>query len=165
METIANISFAFGLSAALVAGVFQSFSDFVMRGLDHAAPASGMDAMRQVNRAVFRSLFLTLLLLLTPASIAFAAYARFQIGGSAASAYLTAASVVYVVFVFFVTMFGNVPMNNKLDGQNADEPAGQNYWRRYLRDWTRLNHLRFLGSLATAILYIAAARALLQSSV
>ncbi|MEC7291572.1 MAG: hypothetical protein VXW22_15925, partial [Pseudomonadota bacterium] len=61
-----------GLSASLVAGVFQTFSDFVMGGLMRAKPASGIDAMQQLNRTVFRSVFLATFLALVPATIGFA---------------------------------------------------------------------------------------------
>lgn len=163
MDAIADISLLFSLGAALVAGVFQSFSDFVMRGLIQAEPSSGMDAMQQINRTVLRSLFLMTFMLLAPASIAFAVYALIHVGG-AASAFVAAASAVYVILVFSVTMFGNVPMNAKLAAQEVASAYGQSYWRRYGRGWSRLNHIRFIGSLGAAGLYMAAARILLHGA-
>ena len=40
---------AIGLTTALVGGVFQAFSDFVIAGLVRAAPAGGIDSMQQCS--------------------------------------------------------------------------------------------------------------------
>ncbi len=63
---------AAGVSSLLVAGVFQSFSDFIMRSLVAASPAGGIESMQMINRKVFRSWFLVMLLGLAPVSLAFA---------------------------------------------------------------------------------------------
>ena len=47
-----------GFLMALLAGVFLSFSDFVMRSLAATQPAGGIEAMQQINRKVFRTLFI-----------------------------------------------------------------------------------------------------------
>jgi hypothetical protein len=54
---------------ALVAGVFMAFSDFVMRSLRVAAPGAGIEAMQQINREVYGSVFLVGLLGLVPVSL------------------------------------------------------------------------------------------------
>ena len=64
-----------GLFTALVGGVFQAFSDFVMAGLIRAAPAGGIDSMQQINRTVFRSAFLAITLALAPIMLAASLYA------------------------------------------------------------------------------------------
>ena len=46
------------VATGLVAGVFLTFSDFVMRSLRAAEPAAGMDAMQWINRVVYRSVFM-----------------------------------------------------------------------------------------------------------
>lgn len=155
-EWIIYTTQGFGLTSALVAGVFLSFSDFVMRGLAAADARGGAQSMQMINRTVLRSVFLVMLLGLAPASLVFAACASLQpIGG--ASPFIVAAAAVYVVFVFLVTMFANVPMNNKLDRMAHEDAATADYWRRYGDVWTRWNHLRTLGSVAAAALYFIAA--------
>ncbi|WP_078569715.1 hypothetical protein [Thioclava sp. F36-7] len=57
------------LATGLVAGVFLTFSDFVMRALGRAELAAGIEAMQMINREVYRSLFATLLLGLAFVSI------------------------------------------------------------------------------------------------
>jgi len=148
------VCLAFGLSAALVGGVFQSFSDFVMRGLNQAGPEAGAAGMIGLNRTVYRSVFLVMLLALAPLGIAFAVYGFFFVGGIA-RALLIAASAIYVTSVFMVTVAGNVPRNEKLDRLEGEGAA--DYWPTYFREWTPLNHARTFGSIGTAVSYLLAA--------
>lgn len=151
---IVYVTLAFGLVAALIGGVFQSFSDFVMRGLAQAGDDAGAAGMIGLNRTVYRSVFLIMLLGLAPVSIGFAVYANFYVDGIAKTL-LIAASIVYVALVFLVTVAGNVPRNNKLDRLEGQGAAA--YWPTYFREWTGLNHVRTFGSIGTAIIYLLAA--------
>ena len=155
-DLIAFICLFLGLATALLAGVFQSFSDFVMRGLLRAAPAGGIESMQQLNRTVFRSVFLTTFLALVPVSIALAIYAWFALNGPAMGL-IIAAAVIYFHFVFIVTAAGNVPMNEKLDKMDPASAEAAAYWSIYGRVWTRWNTLRTFGSIATAGCYLLAA--------
>ena len=148
-----------GLSSALVASVFQSFSDFVMRGLVLAQPASGIDAMQQINRAVLRSVFLFTFLALAPVSVGIALYAGSALEGLAQQ-FIVAASIIYVISSFFVTILGNVPMNQRLDQLHAASAEGARYWQTYGVRWTRWNHVRTIGSMTASACYLLAAVAL-----
>jgi uncharacterized membrane protein len=150
---------AVGLSSALVAGVFQSFSDFVMKALIIAEPAGGIEAMQMINRTVFRSVFLGMLLGLVPITLGFAAYAYFNLSGPV-KLWIMSGAAIYLMSVFFVTMFGNVPMNNRLEAVNYETVEAINYWRIYGRVWTNWNHIRTFGSAATAICFLLASAAL-----
>ncbi len=150
------------LWSAVVGGVFSAFSEFVMAGLLRAAPAGGIEAMQQINRTVIRTQFVAGILLIPPLSIAFAIYGWKSLDGLAEAA-LMLAPMIYVPSVFLMTIFGNVPMNNKLDRLDATAPDAETYWRHYGRVWTRLNHVRTLGSVATAGVYLAAAVTLISS--
>lgn len=156
LEFISYICLILGLVTALLAGVFQSFSDFVMRGLLRAAPAGGIESMQQLNRTVFRSFFITSFLAMVPISIAFAIYAWFALDGLAMKL-IIAAALIYVPLVFIVTAAGNVPMNEKLDKMAPTSPEAFEYWSIYGRVWTRWNTLRTFGSIATAGCYLLAA--------
>lgn len=144
------------LVASLVAGVFLTFSDFVMRSLGAAAPAAGMEAMQQINRKVYRSVFMVLLMGMVPASLAIAAYAA-TFAGSAAGVWLLAGAGLYLLGVFGVTAAGNVPMNKKLDVLDLTGHAPLGYWARYERNWTLLNHVRTVASAGTAICFLVGA--------
>ena len=63
--------------------------------------------------------------------------------------------------VFLVTVFGHVPMNNRLAGLDPHARETQAYRSEYGRVWMRLNHIRTLGSLFTAGLYLVIGVALL----
>ncbi|NMM44111.1 DUF1772 domain-containing protein [Rhodospirillaceae bacterium KN72] len=147
---------AAGLASALVAGVFQSFSDFIMRSLSAARPISGIDAMQMINRKVYRSLFLVLLLGLVPA-LPVLAWAISADLSTAAMTWTIAGSTVYGVFVFLITLAGNVPMNKRLDRLPTDSAEAAAYWTVYRRVWTRWNHVRTVGSAITAVCLTVAA--------
>jgi len=147
---------ALGLASALVGGVFQSFSDFVMRGLRQAAPAGGMESMQQLNRTVFRSVFLATFLALVPATVGFAGYAWLYLSGPG-QVLIVVAAAVYLVAVFGATVVGNVPLNERLDGLLATSAEGQAYWATYGRVWSGWNQVRTVGSLATAVCFLLAA--------
>ena len=157
IDTLTACLCALALISALVGGVFQSFSDFVMRGLGRAEGDAGMLAMQQINVTVMRSLFLTSFFLLVPglAAAAWAASAQ----SSAIFHWVLGAGIVYVVGVVLVTVLGNVPMNNRLDqliSEGEREKAAE-YWQLYLVRWTRWNHIRTAGCAATAALLLVAA--------
>lgn len=52
------------------------------------------------------------------------------------------------------TIAFNVPLNRRLDAAAPAEGAA--LWARYLRQWTRWNHLRTVASLAACGLFIRA---------
>ena len=141
--------------SAMVAGVFQSFSDFVMAGLARAKPAGGIESMQHINRTVFRSVFLTAFLSLVPLTLAFAVYAWLNMEGQSRG-FIVAAALIYFTTVFVVTMAGNVPMNQQLDQLRFSSAEAADYWQVYSRKWTRWNHVRTIGSAATAALYLLA---------
>lgn len=145
-----------GLASALVAGVLLTFSDFVMRGLALAETAAGIEAMQQINRTVLRSVFLTLFLLLAPTTLGLAIYAWAKLDG-AGQGLIIAAAVIYLVSVFGVTIFANVPMNQRLDGMAPTSAQAREYWPQYLRRWTAWNHARTVGSAASCGCLIMAA--------
>lgn len=159
VELFAYVSLFAGISAALVGGVFQSFSDFIMRGLLNAAPAGGIDSMQQLNKTVIRSVFLTTWFLLVPVSIAMAAYAGFTLDGNERRL-IIAGAVIYFVGVFLVTVAANVPMNEKLARMPAGSAEAEGYWTHYGRVWTRWNTVRTVASIAAAGCFLFAAMGL-----
>ncbi|MEQ9040368.1 MAG: DUF1772 domain-containing protein [Silicimonas sp.] len=143
------------LATGLVAGVFLTFSDFVMRALGRAEPAAGIEAMQMINREVYRSLFMTLLIGLTIISILLAVVGIFFVGRDVAL-WLVGAAGFYIVGVMAVTARKNVPMNQRLDSMEHRSAGARAYWATYTRDWTRWNHLRWVAALAAAIGYLCA---------
>ena len=156
----AYLSLLLALWSAVIAGVFSAFSEFVMRALRQARPAAGIESMQHINRTVLRTQFVAGIVSIPPISIGFAGYALSALTGEIA-AVVTCAAIIFCLGVFLTTVIGNVPMNNRLAGFSPDSTQAEVYWSEYTRIWTRLNHVRALASLVTAILYFAAATALI----
>ena len=152
-----------GLWSALVAGVFKAFSEFIMSGLLRTNPAAGIESMQQINITVLRTEFVSALISISVFSTAFAGYALFTFEGASAVVIVLAAAV-YLPSVFLVTVLGNVPMNKKLEKMDLHSLRAVDYWNEYGVKWTRLNHLRTLGSIFTAGLYLIAAISLIASN-
>ncbi len=147
---------ALALWSAIVGGIFWAFSDFIMKALIRAEPAAGIEAMQEINKTVIGTQFVAGILLIPALSVGLAIYASGAATGLAMQAIILA-PLVFIPSVLLMTMIGNVPMNNRLarlDYRSEDAAA---YWKTYGRRWTRLNHVRTAGSLATAILYMIAA--------
>lgn len=150
------------LWSAVVGGVFSAFSEFVMSGLLKTASAGGIEAMQHINRDVIKTQFVAGILLIALFSVLFALYSLAVFDGAALVTLILAPSV-YLPTVFLLTMFGNVPMNNKLESLDHTTNEAAAYWVEYGRKWTRFNHVRSLGSIVTAGLYIIAAITLITS--
>ena len=145
-----------GLVVALVAGVFLGFSDFIMRGLAQAPASQGAAGMVGLNRTVYWSVFMVLLVGLVPVSGALVLVALWQFEG-AARALTLAGSVAYLIGVLAVTGLGNVPMNTRLEGIQSQPRETADYWPRYAQRWTRLNHARTASSALAALSWLLAA--------
>ena len=156
------ILFACGATAlisGIVSGVFLTFSDFVMRSLVATTPETGIQSMQLINRKVYKSLFIYLLLGLAPVYAALSVYG-ITVVQPPASGWLISGGLVYIFGVFLVTMLYNVPMNKRLDVIDGAQRGSNAYWRHYATIWTRWNHLRALAAAVSAICYFMACMAL-----
>ena len=135
---------------ALIANVFLSFSDFVMRGLALAPGTAGPNAMVAINWTVNHSTFMVLFIGLLAVPVALALWALGQVDGIALSLVL-AGSLSYSLGVFAVTGIGNVLMNNRLDAMSGSMEQTAIYWLDYVQRWTRLSNIRSAASAFAAI--------------
>lgn len=120
-------------ASGLMAGVFFSFSTAVMPGLADLPAADARAAMRRMNVRIQNPVFL----LLFSGNVVLCGIEVFQgriVGG-----------LLYIVGSFVLTMFVNVPMNNRL------ERTDDAYWPEYLQWWTIWNHVRVVACLASMI--------------
>ncbi len=155
--TILNITaWSMALSSGVMAGVYFSFSGFIMRAFDSLDTHSAIDAMNAVNRIIVQSLFMPLFFgstLLAAVMIAIA-LTHWGAPGSAAAA---SAGSTYVLGMFGLTAARNVPLNNALAQFQGNDAQASTAWRRYCRQWTRWNTLRAIACLATMSLSIGLA--------
>lgn len=150
------------LWSAAIGGVFSAFSEFVMSELLKTSPAGGIEAMQHINRDAIKTQFVAGILSIAVFSVLFALYSL-KVFEGAALVTLILAPAVYLPTVLLMTMFGNVPMNNKLERLDYATAEAEVYWAEYGRVWTRLNHVRSVGSILTAGIYIIAAITLITS--
>lgn len=143
----------------LIAGVFLAFSDFVMKSLYAANPAGGIEAMQLINRKVYGSVFMALLIAMAAVSAGLALYAFLQMTDPA-SGWIVAGCVVYLVGVFIVTVVFNVPMNQRLDALDHASAETASYWTVYASSWTSWNHVRTISSAGSAVCFLIGCLAL-----
>jgi uncharacterized membrane protein len=146
------------LTAALMAGLFYAYSCSVSPGLARVPDAAFLSSFQAINRAIQNPVFFAAffgILVLTP----WAAYLQFGRPVPSSFILIVSAFAVYVIGVFGVTAFGNIPLNNALDGFNitnasAGELAAQR--ARFEARWNYLNTVRTIASTLTALLMIIA---------
>lgn len=141
------------LGCGLLAGLYFSFSTFIMTALGRIEQAHGIAAMNAINSTILKSLFMPVFLGTTLAALVLAIMAVFRWGQLGSTAMIVG-GLVYVLGMFVVTMVFNVPLNNALAA--VDPASAQSVWAGYLKDWTLWNHVRTLSSIAGSALFIAA---------
>lgn len=110
-----------------------------------------------LNRTVYRSVFMLLLMGLVPISGSLGLLALWQFEGTA-RALTMAGSAAYLIGVIAVTGLGNVPMNTRLEAMDGQPRETAGYWPRYAQRWTRLNHVRTAGSALAGLCWLTAAQ-------
>ena len=141
-----------------VAGVFFAASTFLMPALARIGVAPGVAAMNSVNTVILGSLFMPLFYGTTLAGLVLAA-ASFSDRRAPGAPMLLIAGLVYVIGMFGITLFCNVPLNNALASADPGTAQGSAMWARYVKDWTLWNHVRTTASVVATVLYIMALRA------
>ena len=136
--------FLAAIGAALIAGTFFAFSNFVMPALAKLTPTNGIAAMQSINVVVLNPLFLGVF-----SGTAILSLALIILGVMRLDFYLVAGGLLYVFGCFVVTAGLNVPLNNKLAAIDSTQSSSADLWRHYIQRWTLWNHVRTLGSLAS----------------
>jgi uncharacterized membrane protein len=146
------------VTTALMAGLFYAFSCSVNLGLARLSNAEYVSAMQSINRAIQNPVFFAAFFgapILLPLSVVLhygqPLPVRFWI--------LLAATIIYLIGTFGVTVFGNVPLNNTLnnfDLQKASEDEIAIQRINFEIRWNNLNTIRTISStVAIALLAIA----------
>lgn len=146
------------VGAALMAGLFYSWSVSVTPGIGRLQDAAYLKAFQEMNRAILNPAFLTCFMgtaLMLPLATALhfndPARVRFWL--------LLGATLCYLIGVLGVTMAGNVPMNNALDAFPVETASVQELARQratFEVPWNRLNMIRTIcATLAVLLVTIA----------
>jgi len=151
------LTLATALGCGLSAGVFFAFSAFVMDGLARAEAPDGIAAMQWINRRAPTPAFL--LAWLGTALVCVVVAVWTAVGGSGGerrTALAVAAALLYVAGTVVLTFARNIPLNDRLETLDPSAEATARYWRVYVRDWTRYNHVRTATGIAAAALLTVA---------
>ncbi|MEH6700726.1 anthrone oxygenase family protein [Parasphingorhabdus sp.] len=143
------------LSVGLMAGVYFTFSVFVMQALDAAGRPVGMAAMQSINRIILKSLFLPLFFASSLACLLLAVFGV-MIWGSAGAWQMVMGGVIYLLGMLVVTAAANVPLNNALEATDAAGPEAEAMWLRYMQHWLPWNHVRTASCTVSLVLLLAA---------
>jgi uncharacterized membrane protein len=154
-DPLAVLTFVTALGCGLSAGALFAFSSFVMRALARIQPAQGIAAMQSINVMAPTPVFMAALFGTGLACVALVVWALAAWDDSYGP-WLLAGSALYLAGPVGVTMAYNVPRNNALARLDPADPGAEAYWRRYVTEWTRANHLRVALGLAAAAAYIQA---------
>ncbi len=154
-EALVATLVALCLGSGMMAGLFCSFSSFLMRALSRIPLASGIQAMQSINLVIVRPSFLIIFMGTGAVGLAAVVF-----GGNAwrpeSKPWALAATLTYVVGCVGVTIVFNVPWNNRLAAVNGETEEGHAIWKRYLSTWVRWNHVRSVATLFSTVLFLIA---------
>jgi uncharacterized membrane protein len=147
------------VATALIAGLFYAYSCSVNPGLGKLSDEAYILAMQSINRAILNPVFFASFmgtLFLLPIST----WLQYRSGGTSTAFYfLFAATIIYAVGTFGVTLVKNVPLNEALDKFNVksaslEEMARQR--RLFQAPWNNFNNIRTIANIASLVLVIIA---------
>ncbi len=150
---VTALLWAAALSSGLIAGVYFTFSGFVMRAFGEIDTTHAIAAMNSINKTILRSAFMPLFFGSSIISVLLMIVAIYN-WSDASAALILLAGAVYFIGMFVCTVLFNVPLNNFLAREDSYSSNAQQIWSRYLTIWTNWNHLRTISSLVTCILCI-----------
>jgi uncharacterized membrane protein len=135
------------VSIALMAGLFYAWSIAVMPGLKKLPDREFILAMQAMNRAIQNPFFFVCFF----GSIIFltiSCFLQYQQPFTTGYYLLLASTVLYLIGILGVTIFGNIPLNNILEGfevKDASPEALTNVRIAFENKWNDLNHIRSIS--------------------
>jgi uncharacterized membrane protein len=141
---------------ALIAGLFYAYSCSVVLGLGKLSDSEYLKSMQSINREILNPVFFLSFMgtaFLLPIST------FLYRGQNLVFILLLMATLAYLIGVFGVTMFGNVPLNDQLDKFdiiNSSAEAIKEMRNNFERKWNFLNNIRTVFSVITIVLTVCA---------
>lgn len=145
------------LGCGALAGVYFTFSGFVMAALGRLEPSVAVAAMVSINRRIMRSAFMPLFLATTASALGLAVLAPFH-WDEPETVTMLVGGLIYVIGMFVCTIAFNLPLNDALAEVGPGSPAAGAAWADYRRDWTRWNHVRTVSAAVATACFTAALR-------
>ena len=145
------------LGCGVVAGVFFAFSTFVMRALARLPARQGIAAMQAINVAAVTPAFM-MALFGTALACGALIVSSFVVWDESFAGYLLTGGALYLLGTIGPTGVYHVPRNEALAEIEPSSLGAEEHWSRYLRGWTRWNHLRFAAAFAASATLVIALR-------
>lgn len=140
-------------AGALFGGALFAFSSFVLPALQRLPDAEAIAAMQAINVQAPRSLLMVPMGALVIGSLGCAGVA---LATDVPHRGLWLAGAALGLAAVGITVAGNVPLNDHLATVPATAGSAQE-WADFVQSWGRLNHLRVVAALASAVLLARAA--------
>ncbi|MBL8744530.1 MAG: DUF1772 domain-containing protein [Myxococcales bacterium] len=145
-----NLTLLTAIGAGVMAGVFFTFSNFVMPALAKLPADQGTAAMQSINVEAINRWFMAALFG-TGAACAVLAVLSFRSLGDSRAFLRLGGATLYLLGAIVVTAAFNVPRNDALAAADPRAAETVALWGRYLGEWLRWNHVRTGTSLVSAI--------------
>jgi uncharacterized membrane protein len=146
--------FAATVLVGLSAGLFYAWLVSVIPGTRKIADMTYLETMQSINREILNPAFYLIFM----GSLIMMAISTIQQYGSGISFWiLVAATLVYLVGTFGITIIGNVPLNDTLEALNLSELSDVeiiNFRKTYEKKWNRWHWFRTIFSVISFILMI-----------
>ncbi|GAB3696608.1 DUF1772 domain-containing protein [Spirosoma flavus] len=159
MPTFQTVTlFSAATTTALVAGLFYAYSCSVNPGLHQLPDAAYLSAMQSINRAILNPVFF-FSFLGTPLLLPLTTWQQFSQPVTLRFWLLLAATFVYMIGVFGITMFCNVPLNNALDAFSMENASAAELGAQrsgFEMPWNRWHAIRTIASIVTLLLVLGA---------
>jgi uncharacterized membrane protein len=157
--TFANIALLIAaFTTALIAGLFYSYSCSVNAGLGKLPDAGYLAAMQSINREILNPLFF-MSFMGTLIFLPVGTWLQYSNPVSTRFYLMLAATLVYAIGTFGVTILGNVPLNNALDGfqlQSSSPDLLHQQRELFEKPWNRLHSIRTIANAIALILVLVA---------
>lgn len=129
-------------------GLFFTYSNSVIPGLDAIDPEQAVRAMRSINIKIVNPLFMLhfLVTLITGATTGLLLVAQSE---TTPAIFFLAATGVYLI-VFLITGSQNIPLNNALEKNTSTDY--RQVWADFSPKWLRLNHVRTVLCMVSVVL-------------
>jgi len=138
------------LGSGVMAGLFFTFSNTIMKALSQAPDDQGAVVMQSINVVIVNPVFLLLFL---GTGVFQALYIGLSLveNGLSGTRWTIASGLLYLVGCLFITMKFNVPLNNMLAAFDASLPESAIKWRDYLASWIPWNHARTIAAVGATV--------------
>ena len=144
------------LSTGLMAGIFFTWSNAVKPGIGKLNDIEYLKALQSMNRVILNIQF-KIVFFISIISVALVPVLNFDLYPNSIFWIFIFILVIYWVGAFGVTLFGNIPINEKLDKINLKSVSSQKI--KLLREsiesnWNNLNLIRTISSFIAFLLLI-----------